>query len=223
MQFFNIIIVWVLLQGTPYVRDIFNLPLHDSRSLLLDLIILILGFCFFIFNEVTKQRNDRESKGTKFSQIKIESNNTMIEVGRRHKSNFYPSKIIYRDGFTNLCSLIHFDRGILIWILPGIIILLASIINESSQYMYFKQYLVFYILIQYVSWVIERNGANALFCTILYGSMLFLFVQFSFFLLNLIHDGAYQDLIEKNSFPIAMLAMSELSRRLEKKIFIRFL
>ena len=222
MRLFNLVIVWILLQGTPYVRDIFNLPLHDSRSIIIDLIFLIFGFFLLILSLTLKHVNGVVNKATTHDQIKkfsIELNiyNQLLINGKNLINYFCNSLKFYGNSIVNLLSFIYIDRLILLWVIPGAVIYISSRANESSNLMYFKQYIVFFTLIQFISWAIKYRGVNSLFNTILSGSKFYLFVQSLFFVLNIINEGGYQDLIQRNSFPMAMLIMSELSRGINNK------
>ena len=228
MQFFNIVIVWVLLQGTPFIRDIFNLPLHDSRFILVDLLLLTFGFYFFIFNKSVKYINYQGLKTKNFSQMEIFQ--TEININKKFLNIFsnifnkiYLEIMLIISNILRLTDNIIFSRSILLWLIPGVFIYIASKINESSNLIYFKQYFLFYVLIQCIFWSIKHGGVNSLFNSILNGSIVYLVIQSLFFLFNIIHPGVYQDIIEKNFFPILMLLMSELSRVFsDKKFYKRF-
>jgi hypothetical protein len=215
--------VWVLLQGTPYIRDIFNLPLHDGRTHVVDLLILILGFLLIVLNEITRRKNYQTETVKVVSQFKIDSTVKCFPINHH---NFVNQNIlsfilcflkIIRNYFLNLHNLIAFNRTVLLWTVPGFFIYISSIISESTHLIYFKQYMVFCILIQFIFWGVRCCGVILFLKTIRNGSILFISVQGLLFLLNLIQDGLHQDLIEKNSFPVAMLILSELSRKLGAK------
>jgi|GEM_PF-5451044 len=216
MLLFRILIVWVLLQGTPLVRDIFDLPLHDGRSLLVDALILIFCFSLFILNLASTYQG-AQSRGS------AEYNNKNIieyEILNRLNSSIAEKindLITYLKYFFYLLFFffknIKFHYLVLIWAIPGFFIYEASRINGSTALMYFKQYMLFIALIQFIFWAVKYGKTNSFFSVILNGSFLFLSVQVLLFALNTIFDGLYQDLIQKNSFPIAMLILGEICRQ----------
>jgi hypothetical protein len=220
MSLFYILVAWVLLQGTPYIRDIFNLPLHSSRTLVIDLLILLLAFFLLIFNETKKHRNNHDEKVNASSQLKtcfwakreINSRNNLLNKNLFNNLLYFPGR--FGDFFLRLCGFLTFSHTVLLWAIPGFFIYISSIINGSTELMYFKQYFVFLILTQFFFWVIKRGQLYSLVIGIRVGAVLFISVQVLFFILNIMYDGLYQDLTQKSSFSIAMLIMSELSRRL---------
>jgi hypothetical protein len=225
MRIFNLIIVWVLLQGTPFIRDIFNLPLHDSRFIVIDFILLTLGFSLFIYKRSVKYINYKIVKLKNFPQKevfqpKLNLNNKFLNIFSIIFNKIYLTKFIIKNTL-RLADSITFNRMILLWLIPAIFIYFASKINESSNLLFFKQYFLFYVLIQFIFWSIKHGGINALFNSILNGSIVFLVIQSLFFFLNIAYSGVYQDIIEKNSFPILMLLMSELSRVFGDKKFYK--
>jgi hypothetical protein len=219
MLLFRILIVWVLLQATSYVRDIFNLPLHDGRTFLIDAYILMFCLCLFVLNQALKYR-------TSLNKDIAENNvNHIMKYGAQSQpySNvralaFNAIDYLISTGynFIGLFKKIPISYTFLICIPPGFFIYVSSKINESAQLFYFKQYLLFVILIQLLFWTVRYGRIDSLFNVVLNGSILFTLIQTLLFGLNIIHDGAYQDLIIKNAFPIAMLIMSEICKGVNK-------
>ncbi len=215
MFIFRILVVWVLLQGTAFVRDIFNLPLHDGRSLMVDAYILMYCFCLLILDQASKYQGTKSGGDAQYNKGQITRRGVLDQLNSTF-CTLIVNAIIFRKNaccvFIYLCKNIAINRIALLWVVPGIFIYASSKINESSNLIYFKQYMIFFALIQFILWAVRCGKSHLFFGAVLGGSVLFLSVQVLLFILNVAYDGSYQDLIQKNSFPIAMLILAEICR-----------
>jgi hypothetical protein len=215
MFLYRVLIVWVILQGTPFVRDIFNLPLHDGRSLLIDGFILMFCFCLYVLNHSLKYRSSLTESNADNYEGKIIKCGALCKQYPTERGLAFNVIIFLKDTANNfifLCKNLPFSYMVLIWIVPGFFIYVSSKINGSTQLFFFKQYLILVALIQLIIWDVKYGRIDSFINTFLNVSILFVFFQTLLLGLNIIYSGAFQDVMVKNSFPIVMLILSEICK-----------
>jgi hypothetical protein len=208
----------VLLQGTSFIRDIFNAPLHDGRTMIVDLFLLLFAFARHVTNEASRRGQLKNS-----SHFQINFPRFFACLPNRNGKQ-KKLRLLIEDAVNFLhtiinwikvrIKLINLSRDALLWVIPGGGVFIASMLNGSTGYFYLKQYLIFLIMVQFIYWIIRRNRVFNLIRSIQAGSFIFFITLFVFYLLNFFTNDLFADLVRKNSFPVLMLIMFAICKKL---------
>ena len=217
MIIFYIIFVWVLLQATPFIRDIFNLPLHLGRSMDVDMFLLFVAFVLHLLNEASKRSSISHSICLGINNYKIVTDLSREDIKHQIRQMLKFGLIYFYKSImatVELSKRIIISRDVLIWVIPGFILYISSKANGSTSYFYLKQYLLFLILAQFIYWITLKNRVFSMVQAIHAGSFLFFIILSGFYLINIFTDNLYLDITQKNSFPILMLIMAVVCKKL---------
>jgi hypothetical protein len=209
------------------MRDIFNLPLHDGRAIIIDLMMLTFAFSLHLLNEAYKFKKVQGNTLSHDKNVMLDKHQFLNHLKISHQElalkTLHWLQMI-EGAFLNLCSLIIFNRITLLWFIPACLIYLSSRINESTDQIYFKQYIVFLMSILLIFWIVRQGSVHKFLITLQTGSLAFLFIQITFFILNILQEGLYQDLTQKNAFAVMMLILASLCKELNmSKMYRNFI
>lgn len=209
MSVIYFLVALVLIQAVPFLRDLLNLPLHNGRSYYLDIYLLLLSISIILLGKTTK---------TKYNEHELKADPDLV-ISLRKIINYITQLINKALG---LITHIRFEKIHFIWILPLIFILLSSRANNSILYFYLKQYATFFLLSYIIYIAVKNQKEHALYRTIYYVCAGYVTLLFIFFIANFFTGGMFTDITQKNTLPLLLLVMSELSyqanlKRLSRK------
>ncbi len=194
-----------------------NLPLHDGRSMIVDMPLLLFAFVLHLLNETSKRSQISRS-------VCFRINNFMIIMGHSREDIKHKFRRMLKFGLIYFYKLIRatekllkrivVSRDVLLWVIPGFVLYISSMANGSTDYFYLKQYVIFLVLAQFIFWMTLNNRVFSMIRSIHAGSILFFIILLGFYFANLFTDGLYLDITQKNSFPILMLLMSVLCKKI---------
>lgn len=229
MRFFYIIIVFVLFEFNMLFRDILNLPLHGNRSLIINMLFLLFAFVLYFLNESSKTRKISLPVCT----VRLNLINFSNQSREYVKSDYRWMPKVELINYYKLSSLIKKSSDIscinyklIIFILiPGVALFISSFYNESTDYFYLCQYIVLVALIQLFYLIALKNQEYRLIEAIYAGSLLFFLIIAGFYIINIFTNNLFLDITQKNIFPLFMIVMSVLCKKvnypkLQRKFFI---